>query len=155
MEVPSKCFSNMTDTIEDPIQFFSEDYDFSLQNEKKYSQWLHAIAKSHNVIIEQLNYIFSHDEYILSLNKQYLDHDYYTDILSFPSQSNPIQGDIFISVERVNDNALQLGINVQEELLRVMAHGLLHFIGFDDHEEKDVAEMRKQEAKAMHLFDKQ
>ena len=140
--------------MEDTIQFFTEDFDFSLENETQYTEWLLEIASSHKAEVDQLNYIFSNDEYILELNKQYLDHDYYTDILSFPLNQDPIKGDIFISIERVRDNAEQLKTTAEKELLRVMAHGLLHFIGFDDHSEEDIKDMRQAEENAIELFEK-
>lgn len=134
------------------ISFHSESIEFQLDSELQYSQWLHNIAKSHHLLIKELNYIFTSDEYLYDMNVQYLNHDYYTDIISFPMQSDPISGDIFISIDRVRENAAKNNVSFLSELHRVMAHGLLHFIGFDDHEEADILEMRNQEDKAMSLF---
>lgn len=139
--------------MEKSINFFSEECEFALSEEKKYTEWLTQLAASHDIELQEVNYIFSTDEYVLGLNKQYLDHDYYTDILSFPMSQDPIAGDIFISIDRVKDNAKQEGVSFEKELLRVMCHGLLHFIGFDDHDTADQAEMRQQEEIAIKLFE--
>lgn len=140
------------DIIDAPIQFFSEDIDFSLESESQYIDWLLKLAQSHKATIDGLNYIFVDDEYLLNVNKEYLDHDYYTDIISFPMSKDPIAGDIFISITRVTENASELNIDFYSELQRVMAHGFLHFLGYDDHSQEDKIIMRKQEELAISLF---
>jgi rRNA maturation RNase YbeY len=134
------------------IEFYYEEVEFELVDTERHISWLSDIASTHNKIIGELSYIFSHDEKVLEINKQYLDHDYYTDIISFPYELNPISGDIYISIDRVKENAKDLGIDFQDELHRVMAHGLLHFIGFDDHNEADIKAMRNAESNAIKQY---
>ena len=125
---------------------------FALSNESQYVNWLSKLCKQHQLKPECINYIFADDEYILNINKEYLDHDYYTDIITFPISEEPLCVDIFISVDRVNDNAKQYEVDPSTELKRVMAHGILHIAGFKDKEEADIKEMRKQEELAIKLF---
>jgi len=101
-----------------------------------------------------LNFIFCTDEYLLELNRKYLNHDYYTDIITFPYRQHPrpLEADIFISIDRVKENALQGGIAFQDELLRVIIHGVLHLLGFDDHRPEDKARMRKMEDQCIQLY---
>jgi len=100
-----------------------------------------------------LTYVFCSDEYLLEMNKTYLQHDYYTDIITFDySEENNISGDLFISVDRVKDNALKIGVSLQNEMQRVVIHGVLHLCGFKDKEKTDVEIMRKMEEKALLLF---
>ncbi len=134
------------------IEFFFEDVDFELKNESTHISWLINVAAEHNKNIGELNYIFTNDENVLEINKKYLDHDYYTDIISFPYNLNPISGDIYISIDRIKENATDHKVSIQEELLRVMAHGLLHFIGFDDHNEEDRLAMRNAENTAIKQY---
>ncbi|MCL4150405.1 UNVERIFIED_CONTAM: hypothetical protein GTU68_062635, partial [Idotea baltica] len=104
-----------------------------------------------------ISYIFCSDTFLLSLNKQYLDHDYYTDILTFPLESqgisNGIAADIFISIERVKENADTYDTSFEQELRRVMIHGVLHLLGFDDHGDEGQRQMRNRENEALSLFD--
>lgn len=134
------------------IEFHYDEIDFQLETEKHYKSWLESIAAKHEKEIGQLNYIFCSDEKLLEINKAYLDHDYYTDIISFPYELEPISGDIYISVDRVKENASSFEITFDHEILRVMSHGLLHFIGFDDHSEEDVKAMRSAENEAINMF---
>ena len=134
------------------IQFYTLSTPFQLENENQYVAWLISVARQYGKELAQVNYIFCSDDELLELNKQYLDHDYYTDILSFPYEEEPIIGDIYISIDRVKDNASNREIAFSEELLRVMAHGLLHFIGFDDHNKEDIIKMRDAEERAISIF---
>ena len=136
-------------SVNSNISFYSEAIDFNYSDTEKAITWLEHIARKHDVIIGEINYIFCSDDYLLELNKEHLDHDYYTDILTFPFQSSPIVSDIFISIDRVKDNASSLGIVFEDELHRVMVHGLLHLLGYDDHSDEDVAKMRKAEENAL------
>lgn len=136
------------------ISFFQEDIDFQISDDSLYSKWLESIVKYYNKNIETLNYIFTSDEYLLKVNQDYLNHDYYTDIISFPLSKEPISGDIFISIDRVKENSQTLETDFNSELHRVMAHGLLHFIGFDDHSEEDINDMRQAEDFSISLFEK-
>lgn len=136
------------------INYFSEDVDFSLQHEEKISQWLEDIAASHEYRIETINYIFCSDDYLLDINKTYLQHDYYTDIITFDNSSNHdlIESDIFISIDRVTDNAQEMGVPFEEELHRVLAHGLLHLVGFDDKGDDHKILMRQKEDACLSLL---
>jgi len=131
--------------IEGEIQFHVELEAFELDQAENIKLWLSGIGKSENKVLGNINYIFCSDEYLLQLNKQFLGHDYYTDILSFPQKSDPIEGDIFISIDRVQENAESFETSFQLELYRVISHGLLHFMGYEDHEEEDKILMRSKE----------
>jgi len=136
------------------INFHFEIEDFSLENQQKFYDWLTSVAEAESKALKTLNYIFCSDEYLLEINQKYLDHDYYTDIISFPLKSDPIEGDIFISVDRVRENAGDLNLEFLSELKRVMVHGLLHFLGYDDHSEQDIKKMREQEDHYLKHWDK-
>lgn len=116
--------------------------------------WLEKLAAEHGASIAQLNYIFCSDEYLLNINQEYLQHDDYTDIITFPYQQGAVvESDIFISLERVKENAAQFSDgNEKNELLRVIAHGLLHLIGFGDKSEEDAQKMRAAENKAIESY---
>ena len=116
------------------IEFVSEDVDFTLPNQEPVAAWLMGIIQSHHFQLENLTYIFCSDEYLLEINQEYLDHDTYTDIITFNNADEPeiIESDIFISIDRVKENAANLNIPFLDELHRVMAHGVLHLLGYDD-----------------------
>ena len=140
-------------SLESTISYFSEDTDFELADADNHTQWLKKIANVHNSEILSLTYIFCSDEYLLNINKSYLNHDYYTDIITFPyKQGEELESDIFISIDRVQDNAAQAGVSFTEELHRVMAHGVLHLIGFGDKTEEEAKIMRKKEEESIALF---
>lgn len=134
------------------INFYSEN-DFQLGEESVYESWLKEVIASENKQLEEVSYIFCDDQYLLEINQKYLDHDTYTDIISFDNCiGNILTGDIFISTERVGENAREYGVEFQEELRRVMAHGILHFCGYKDKSEKEAAEMRRKEEEKMRMF---
>lgn len=134
------------------INFYSEN-DFQLAEESVYESWLKEVIASENKQLEEVSYIFCDDQYLLEINQKYLDHDTYTDIISFDNCiGNILAGDIFISTERVGENAREYGVEFQEELRRVMAHGILHFCGYKDKSEKEAAEMRRKEEEKMRMF---
>ncbi len=139
--------------MEVPIHFFAEEIAFELEDESFEKAWLAYLIEQNKRGIEELNFIFVSDTYLLEMNKKHLEHDYYTDILTFAYEENPIMADIYISIERVQDNAQQLQLPFIDELHRVMAHGVLHILGYDDHEENDIELMRKQEEMALSLRD--
>ena len=128
------------------ICFFTETVDFSLRNRANIRKWLTIVGKKENHKIDSLNYIFCSDKFLLKLNQQFLKHDTYTDVITFDhaeikrqkskdknqKRSNSISGEIFISIDRVKDNAKTLGFPFKNELHRVMVHGLLHLIGYSD-----------------------
>lgn len=135
------------------ISFFNEDTNFELTNTPLIKNWLQSIAKEQNKIISNINYIFCSDEYLLNINKKHLNHDYYTDIITFDlSEGDDIESDIFISIERVKENALKLNASFQKELNRVIVHGLLHLVGFNDKTEQEKVIMRKKEDSCLSLL---
>lgn len=136
------------------VGFFTEGIDFHLNRPIKYRNWLLALAASEATGIESLTYIFCSDEVLLAMNQKYLNHDTLTDIITFPyHESNfAIIGDVFISIERVRENAEKFKEPFEVELRRIMAHGLLHLIGYNDKTEEETKVMRKKEAEALQLF---
>ena len=117
--------------------------------------WLLSLANNYGKKIERLTYKFCNDHEMLEMNRQFLSHDYLTDILTFPEDrniSNKIRADILISWERVQDNSKEYNISVKEELLRIMAHGLLHLIGFRDKSAEDILIMRNAESHAINMW---
>lgn len=132
--------------------FFYEIDTFKLKDDQSYELWVEKIVAHYDKDLEAVNYIFMSDDQLLEVNRSYLDHDYYTDIISFPMSYEPIQGDIFISIDRVLDHAAEYDVSFHDELLRVMAHGLLHFMGYNDHTDAEKEEMRKQEENCINLW---
>ena len=122
-------------------------------NEPKLMDWLSVVARSEDKNIGEVSYIFCDDEYLLEINKKFLNHDTYTDIISFDDTiGNLLNGDIFISHERVVDNAKKYDVSIEEELRRVMVHGLLHFCGFKDKTDKEASVMRQKEDEKLRMF---
>ena len=111
--------------------------------------WLSQVCEKHNRILGEINLIFCSDEYLLEINKKHLDHDYYTDIITFDYYEENITGDLFISIERVKENAELLGVNFPLELNRVVVHGTLHLLGFGDKSEQEELLMRGLENDAL------
>lgn len=132
---------------------FNYETDFTLGNEEAIGKWLSSSILSENKKEGEINYIFCDDEYLTKINIEFLDHDTLTDIVSFDySVGNEINGDIFISVERVKDNAADFKVPFDEELKRVMVHGLLHYCGYKDKTEADELLMRNKEDEKLKLF---
>jgi probable rRNA maturation factor len=132
---------------------FNYETDFQLENETQFSDWISRVILSENKKEGDINYIFCDDEYILEINKQYLGHDYYTDIISFDySVGNELNGDIFVSVDRVKENATDFNATFDEELKRVIIHGILHYCGYKDKSEDDKALMRRKEDEKTRVF---
>lgn len=129
------------------IRFFNEDTPYKLPQKQATRQWLKQQAEAEGFRIGDLNYIFCSDEHVLQVNRDYLDHDYYTDIITFDQseEEDLLEGDIFISVDRVVDNAAQLGVAPIQEMRRVLAHGLLHLCGFGDKTPEEEQAMRAKE----------
>ena len=137
---------------ENLINFYCEN-DFSLEREEVHAEWLRRIIQSENRKLGEISYIFCEDNYLLKINKEYLNHDTYTDIISFDNSVGRIlNGDIFISTERVAENAKDFEVSFDEELRRVMAHGILHFCGMSDKTEEEEKEMRRKEEEKMKMF---
>jgi probable rRNA maturation factor len=132
---------------------FNYELDFKLEDEAAYSDWISKVISSENKHEGEINYIFCDDNYLVELNQQYLDHDTLTDIISFDySEGNNLQGDIFISIERVRDNASDFNVPFEEELKRVLVHGVLHYCGYKDKSEEDEKLMRQKEEEKMKMF---
>ncbi|MCX2679058.1 rRNA maturation RNase YbeY [Galbibacter sp. EGI 63066] len=133
---------------------FHYETDFQLDNEKRFSNWIIQLVRSEEKEAGTINYIFCDDTYLHKINVNYLDHDTLTDIISFDySNGSLIEGDIFISIERVKENATEFEVAFENELKRVMAHGILHYCGYTDKTVKDREIMRQKEEEKMVLFD--
>ncbi|MFM7017437.1 rRNA maturation RNase YbeY [Flavobacterium sp.] len=132
---------------------FNYENDFELSNEEQFSNWISRVIASEEKREGEISYIFCDDDYLLNLNEQYLNHDTLTDIISFDySMGDEIHGDIFISTERVKDNANDFKVFFEEELKRVMVHGVLHYCGYKDKTEEDEALMRSKEDEKIKMF---
>lgn len=132
---------------------FNYETEFEISNEEVYTEWISRVIQSEGKSEGEINYIFCDDAYLLEINQQYLDHDTYTDIISFDySVGNELNGDIFISVERVKENAEEFSVEFEEELKRVMAHGVLHYSGYKDKSEEDEKLMRQKEDEKIAMF---
>ena len=135
------------------IHFFSEDISFSLEDEKQTSTWVEDVISTENHLTKSINYIFCSDSYLLKMNEEYLNHDTLTDIITFDNseEDGKIEADIFISVDRVKENAQTLEKEFDQELHRVIIHGLLHLLGYNDKTDDGKAEMRKKEDACLSL----
>ena len=134
------------------INFYSENA-FNLEEKPRYEKWLKEVISSEDRKLGEISFIFCDDEYLLEINQKYLDHDTYTDIISFDnSVGNILNGDIFISTERVDENAAEFSVDYRDELKRVMAHGVLHYCGYKDKTEEDAALMRSKEEEKIKMF---
>lgn len=125
---------------------FNYETDFKLDSEEQISKWITSTILSEVFKIEEINYVFCDDKYLHKLNVEFLNHDTLTDIISFDySVGKIIQGDIFISLERVNDNAKDFKVSFEDELHRVIIHGVLHYCGYKDKTDADAKLMREKE----------
>ena len=193
MQKHSKNTYNRTNTKKLPVNFFTQDLKFTLKNKTHIRQWLATVAKKESAVIEELNYIFCSDNYLLELNKKHLNHNTLTDIITFdnsspksevrslkspnighptPDTRHPtsnirhrtpdiphrtshtrhLTSDIFISIERVTENAETFNVSRDHELHRVMVHGLLHLLGYKDKKPADKAEMTGKEDYYLNRF---
>lgn len=136
------------------VTFFAEDIDFTLAHESIIEKWLRQIATNEEKSIIGLNYIFCSDAYLHNMNLEYLNHDTFTDIITFDmsESDDSIEGDVFVSIERVRENAKSFDSELEEELHRVLIHGLLHLIGYNDKTENEVLVMRKKEDASLSLL---
>lgn len=137
-----------------PVHFFKEDTSFNLKEKRKVKQWLNKVIADHNFLCGDINYIFCSDEHLLQINKDFLNHDYYTDIITFDQSDadDEISGDIYISVDRVKENSLTHGNFLEEEIRRVMVHGILHLLGFSDKTKEEESTMREKEEACLTLY---
>jgi probable rRNA maturation factor len=129
------------------INFFSEETTFKLAHPIKTSKWIKAAIQKEKKVLDGLNFIFCTDDYLLKINKEYLNHNTLTDIVTFDNSETrrDINGDIFISVDRVSENAKKFNVSFDQELHRVIIHGILHLIGYGDKDMASKAKMRKKE----------
>ncbi len=127
--------------------------DFRLANKEVFSRWLISVANAEGFLIDTLVFLFVDDDEILQMNNKFLKHDYYTDVITFGDlKDRNISGDIAISIERVLDNSKTYGVEFEDELKRVMVHGLLHIMGYNDKESNDKSVMSQKEKKAIKMF---
>ena len=132
---------------------FNYETNFSLENQELISKWIINTIKEEGYKLEEINYVFCDDDYLHKINVEFLNHDTLTDIISFDySVGKIIQGDIFISVERVHDNAKDFGVSFNEEISRVIIHGVLHYCGYKDKTDHDANIMRQKENHYLSLF---
>jgi rRNA maturation RNase YbeY len=132
---------------------FNYETNFILDNEEVFASWLSNVILSENKKEGEINYIFCDDEYLHKINLEYLNHDTLTDIISFDySMGNELNGDIFVSIERVKDNANDFKVSFEDELRRVLVHGLLHYCGYKDKSIEDESMMRSKEDEKTAMF---
>ena len=132
---------------------FNYETEFTLDNEEAFADWLSAVIVSESKNEGEINYIFCDDEYLHKINVEYLNHDTLTDIISFDyTVGNELNGDIFVSVERVEDNAKDFNVSFIEELKRVLAHGILHYCGYKDKSDSEAELMRSKEDEKIAMF---
>lgn len=128
------------------ISYYFQDTDFKFRDRRKTNAWLKLAAESEIRRIGNISIIFCSDNYVLDINQKYLQHDYFTDIITFDyCEGDRLSGDLFISVDSVRENSVEFGTEFKDELNRVIIHGLLHLVGYDDHTEKDIKLMRSKE----------
>ena len=136
------------------IHFFTEEIPFTLKEKLNRKRWLTKIATNAGFKIKELNYVFCSDEYLYQMNRDYLKHDTYTDIITFDNSESKddIEGDIFVSIDRVRENAKTHTQEVETEMNRVLAHGLLHLMGYKDKTQDEAALMRLKEEESIKLY---
>jgi len=134
------------------VNIFFEETEILDLDPEFFVSWLEVLCARESAELGELSLIFCSDDYLLKVNQDYLNHDYYTDIISFDYSEQTISGDLFISIDRVRDNAKKLSVDFAEELNRVVAHGTLHLLGYKDKTEKEQLEMRGKESFALSLI---
>lgn len=128
------------------MDFFSEDTDYLPENQEHLTRWITSVIEAEGKIPAAISFIFCSDEYLLRMNVEHLQHDYYTDIITFDyCEGAVISGDLFISVDRVRENASELQVPFEDELHRVMVHGVLHLLGYGDKTEAEQRAIRQKE----------
>ena len=136
------------------IRFFTKDLKFDLKDKLPLKRWMKTVVQEHGCRVGDINVILCNDPSILEINRQFLGHDYYTDIITFDySEEETINGELYISVDTVRENAKEYGEEFLVELHRVIIHGMLHLCGLDDHCEEDIAEMRAAENSALRILE--
>lgn len=138
----------------EPISFFSEDIVFELPDPPIISNWINTIIQQEKLQLKNINVIFCSDNYLLQLNIDYLDHHTFTDVITFQYGHLPqVKGDVFISIERVKENAIQFSPSFFTELYRVIIHGVFHLCGYKDKTEEDAQLMRQKENQALSILE--
>lgn len=137
---------------EEEINFFNEDIDLSLNNSTQIVEWIKSAIQKEEQQLGTLNFIFCSDPYLHKINIEYLNHDTLTDVITFPYSESSIEGDIFISVDRVSENAKTFGVAFDRELHRVMIHGVLHLMGYGDKSPEDKEQMTIKENQYLDLL---
>jgi probable rRNA maturation factor len=133
------------DADESGIFFTTHDVEVELPEIDTLTVWIEETIDEEGYELTRIDFIFCSDEFLLEVNRTHLDHDFYTDIITFPLNANPIIAEIYISIDRVKENATSYSIPFMDELLRVIIHGILHLCGYDDHSETDIAFIRQKE----------
>jgi len=134
------------------IRFFCEDVKFNLKDKLKVKRWVKNIILHQEAKLGDINIIFCSDEYLLGVNKKHLNHNYYTDIITFNYNTKSINGDLFISIDRVFENADKENVPRETETLRVIIHGVLHLLGFNDKTKKEKTIIRAKEDESLKLY---
>ncbi len=127
------------------IFFSSHEVSFTLTHAEKIKAWIQDTISREDRSLHRLDFVFCTDAFLLEMNRQHLNHDYFTDIITFPLSEDPIEAEVYISLDRVKDNAVSFDTTFEHELHRVLIHGVLHLCGYDDHEEDDIDMMRAKE----------
>lgn len=137
------------------IQYFNNDVIFDFKSKLLIRKWIKSVASSYNKKCADINIIFCSDQALLEINKQFLGHDYYTDIITFDyCVADKLSGELYISIDTVKANAVEYEQEFLTELHRVIIHGILHLIGLDDHSDEDIVKMRRGEDEALALLSK-
>ncbi len=134
------------------IEFHYDSVHFNL-DETRIKNWITKVVSQYKKDVEEIQIIFCTDEALLKLNREHLQHDYYTDVITFEYMKEPIMGDIYISLERVRENAKEFGVSEVNELFRVIIHGILHILGFSDKSKRALEKMRKAEDDALKMLE--
>ena len=138
-----------------PIKFFTEEIKFQLKERIRIKNWINEAINGEDSKPGLINFIFTSDKYLLEINKQYLSHNYFTDIITFNyCEQNIINGDIYISISTVKNNSRHFNVTFSEELHRVMIHGILHLLGYEDKTDEEKAKMREKETQYLERFKK-
>ncbi len=139
---------------EQGILFFYEGVEQCLTDESRYADWLVQVANAEGRKVGQIQVIFLSDDALLEMNRTYLGHDYFTDIITFPLKEDPMEAELYISIDRVRDNAAEQGVGPDEELARVMVHGILHLCGYKDKSAAETSVMREMESRYLDLLER-
>lgn len=142
----------LEDQLSEKISFSSEKIDFELEHSDTIREWIQTIVQRENKVLAAVSYIFCSDEYLYEINWEYLQHDTYTDIITFSLSDQHIESDIFISIDRVRENADSFSLSFQQELCRVIIHGILHLCGYKDKTEEEQVLMTKKEDEALDIL---